>query len=84
MPKEKWTNEIWQGNSQNKHGKNTFKDALNISSCQKLSMYIKIRSLHIQKPNNFNSGAVYQKMNYTITIIQGWYILDLGKVQLPH
>lgn len=48
----------------------TFKDALNISACQKFSIYIKTRSLRIQKPNNFSSGAAYQKMNCIVTTIQ--------------
>lgn len=59
---------------------NILKDALNISACQKFSIHIKIRILHIQKPNSFNSKAPYQKMDYAITIIQGQYIQDLDEI----
>lgn len=36
----------------------------------------------MKKPNNFNSGALNEKIKYSISIIQGWYIQDLDKDQL--
>lgn len=36
----------------------------------------------MKKPSNFNSGALNEKIKYSISIIQGWYIQDLDKDQL--